>query len=723
MMTGCLLIVVFAACTSEDYESVSDGFPDGDSATVVTMRLQGTVIPFTGDDGTTRATTDWDWQDGAVLYLQFYNGSTRIRGYAVYIESTDSWEVPTWAGTIGTNDKCEVYYFDGADTSNKTNVILRSDNCVYADLNASYVFDNDGVVTVSASLTPQTGRIRFLRATGTKVNNVKVEGITVYAAYDATTNTLSTSGNAIYADVTSTGYTNYINGKFTDASNRQLTISSDAEDFKTLFSRTFSSNVLQTGHSGYMTIPTESVNRGWTMYATTGTQANHNWVDLGLSVLWATTNVGASNPGNYGNYYAWGETIPKNYYNWNNYKYCKSSSSTLTKYCTVSDYGTVDNKTTLEIEDDVARANWGGKWRIPTYDELNELNTKCTWTWTSQNDINGYKVTGPNGNSIFLPAAGYRDDAVPYIYGSSGYYWSSSLNTTNPSDARILYFNSSEHNMFSKDRCYGRSVRPVISLDDFSPDSTPDDSRTFTVTGNGKTVTFTMKLVEAGTFQMGGSDSNAKDYEKPVHTVTLTKDYYMGETEVTQALWYAVMGQKPTSGGSQWSSSYGIGDNYPAYLISYEDCQSFLSSLNSKLSSQLNGMKFNFPTEAQWEFAARGGNSSEGYLYAGSNTIGDVAWYDGNSYEHSNEVKGKKANELGLYDMSGNVWEWCLDWYDSSYYSNSPSTDPVNTTSTSYRVSRGGCWFSIATGCRVANRGGYTPSASNCYLGLRLALQ
>ncbi len=463
MMAACLMITAFAACTSEDYESVPDGFPVGDSTTVVTMHLQGTVTPFTGDDGTTRAATDWTWQDGAVLYLQFYNGSNRIRGHAVYTKSTDSWNVPTWAGTIGTRDKCEVYYFDGADTSSKTNVTLEPGNCVYADLNASYVFDNDGVVTVSASLTPQTGRIRFLRATGTKANNVKVGGITVYSAYDATTNTLSTSGNAIYADVTSTGYTNYINGMFADSSNRQLTIGNDEDGYRNvMFSRTFGSNVLQTGHSGYMTIPTESTNKGWTvMDPTTGTEVGHNWVDLGLSVCWATTNIGATNEGDYGDYYAWGETATKNDYSWSTYKYCQGSETTLTKYCTSSDYGTVDNKTQLDLADDAARQVWGGKWRMPTYDELNELSAQCTWTWTTRNGHNGYLVTGPSGKSIFLPPAGSRSGTGLNIGGSYGYCWSSSLITASPLSARVLYFYGSGHRMDSGSRYYGRSVRPV----------------------------------------------------------------------------------------------------------------------------------------------------------------------------------------------------------------------------------------------------------------------
>ncbi|MBR1448293.1 MAG: SUMF1/EgtB/PvdO family nonheme iron enzyme [Prevotella sp.] len=243
----------------------------------------------------------------------------------------------------------------------------------------------------------------------------------------------------------------------------------------------------------------------------------------------------------------------------------------------------------------------------------------------------------------------------------------------------------------------------------------------FTVLGNGKTVTFKMIKVKPGTFQMGSTSGDSD--EKPVHSVTLTKSYYMGETEVTQALWYAVMGQNPTSGGSTWSSTYGLGDNYPAYYVSYEDCQQFVTKLN-----QMTGQQFRFPTEAEWEFAARGGMKSKGYTYSGSNTIDDVAWYTVNSYDlgssnanyGTHQVKTKSPNELGLYDMSGNVWEWCYDWYGS--YSSSAQTDPTGASSGSYRVYRGGSWLSTASDCRTANRNYIAPTDRNSYLGFRLAL-
>ena len=244
---------------------------------------------------------------------------------------------------------------------------------------------------------------------------------------------------------------------------------------------------------------------------------------------------------------------------------------------------------------------------------------------------------------------------------------------------------------------------------DSQPDDSGQETRTFTVRG----VTCNMKLVEAGTFQMG-STTGLSD-EAPVHSVTITKDYYMGETEVTQALWKAVTGYSPTIDGYSWSSIYGLGDNYPAYYISYEDVQKFITKLNN-----MTGENFRMPTEAEWEFAARGGNKSIGYNYSGSNTIDDVAWYYENSSNTTHTVKTKAANELGIYDMSGNVWEWCSDWYDT--YSSNSQTDPTGPTTGSIRVIRGGGRYGNATSCRCTDRDNGTPSSRYNGLGFRLAL-
>ena len=190
-------------------------------------------------------------------------------------------------------------------------------------------------------------------------------------------------------------------------------------------------------------------------YKPSGTEEGKGYVDLGLpsGIKWATCNVGANSPEEYGDYFAWGETSPKTtYYNWSNYKYCNGDEYSMTKYCRSSEYGTVDNKTTLELSDDAAHVNWGGKWRMPTKAEYDELRSTyyCTWTWTTQNGVNGYRVTSKiNGNSIFLPAAGSYD-----------IYWSSSLGTISCT-AYCVQFNSANVVWANGYRYGGQSVRAV----------------------------------------------------------------------------------------------------------------------------------------------------------------------------------------------------------------------------------------------------------------------
>ncbi len=236
----------------------------------------------------------------------------------------------------------------------------------------------------------------------------------------------------------------------------------------------------------------------------------------------------------------------------------------------------------------------------------------------------------------------------------------------------------------------------------------PVDGDVFTYYVNS--VPFKMVYVGGGTFWMGATDEQAGEYqsnETPVNRVHLSS-YYIGQTEVTQELWREVMGTNPSNflGNLQ----------RPVEQVSWNDCQTFLSRLN-----ELTGMNFRLLTEAEWEFAARGGNKSMGYKYAGSNTVDDVAWYNSNAGHTTHPVATKDPNELGLYDMSGNVHEWCQDWYGT--YTSGEKTNPTGPATGSDRVNRGGGWSSIgATFCRVSNRGYVTPTCSDMSLGLRLAL-
>lgn len=238
-----------------------------------------------------------------------------------------------------------------------------------------------------------------------------------------------------------------------------------------------------------------------------------------------------------------------------------------------------------------------------------------------------------------------------------------------------------------------------------APAKVTASNQTFTANG----VSFTMVYVKGGTFTMGATSEqggDAYEWEKPAHNVTLS-DYYIGQTEVTQQLWQAVMGNNP---------SLFTGDSRrPVEQVSWDDCQNFIRELN-----RITGQKFHLPTEAQWEYAARGGSKSSHSKYSGSHSIDYVAWYDGNSGDKTHPVATKQANELGIYDMSGNVWEWCADWYGT--YGNNAQTNPTGPTSGQSRVLRGGSWYSNARLCRTSNRGNYDPTRRILNYGLRLAL-
>lgn len=247
------------------------------------------------------------------------------------------------------------------------------------------------------------------------------------------------------------------------------------------------------------------------------------------------------------------------------------------------------------------------------------------------------------------------------------------------------------------------------------------------VTVNG--VSFGMIKVKGGTFQMGAPDSDTVAYnlEKPQHIVTLG-DFYIAETEVTQELWQAVMGSNPSYYNTK-------GADYPVENVTWYDCDDFINRLNA-----LTGKRFRMPTEAEWEYAARGGRNSRGYRYSGSNCLDDVAWYwknSGDRYLQGNDsdwkwdtvmnnnccthpVRSKASNEIGLYDMNGNVWEWCNDW--CSTYTADAEKNPRGADSGSVRVVRGGGWYDFERNSRVSQRGKHNPDYhSNCF-GLRIAL-
>ena len=246
---------------------------------------------------------------------------------------------------------------------------------------------------------------------------------------------------------------------------------------------------------------------------------------------------------------------------------------------------------------------------------------------------------------------------------------------------------------------------PIIDDPDPIVNTTSKTKETFTVND----VSFTMVRVVGGTFAMGATEEQGNDAytnEKPTHKVTIST-FSIGETEVTEALWVAVMGSN--------TSFFKDSPDKPMVNVSWMECQEFIKKLNS-----ITGKSFRLPTEAEWEYAARGGNKSRHYKYSGGNNPNEVAWLDSNSGGNTHPVKTKSPNELGIYDMSGNVWEWCMDLYDD--YSSSPQTNPTGASTGTKHINRGGSWDNNARNCRVSYRSSFSPAYRSYFIGLRLAL-
>lgn len=263
-----------------------------------------------------------------------------------------------------------------------------------------------------------------------------------------------------------------------------------------------------------------------------GTGNTPEAVDLGLSVKWASFNLGASKPEGYGDFYAWGETKTKDYYSWSNYSWCKGSKTTLTKYNTDSSYGTVDNKTTLSAEDDAAHVKLGGDWRIPTKAEWKELYSECHWQWTTYNLVAGYLVSGPNGNSIFLPAAGAFEEDELYLRGEYMYYQSSSLFVDEPTWAYQFKGKQDANNHAQYIEGYSReigvSIRPVYGAPKIDEPDEPEDQYPLSITVSGITASecnVTISTQSSDTYYIGIIEKSTWDE----YDATYVCDYYIKE--------------------------------------------------------------------------------------------------------------------------------------------------------------------------------------------------
>ena len=349
-------------------------------------------------------------------------------------------------------------------------------------------------------------------------------------------------------------------------------------------------------------------------------------------------------------------------------------------------------------------ARGGNKSRGYKYSGSSSINNVAWYVDNSDNKTHPVAAKAPNELGIYDMSGNVLEWCNDW-YSSSYYTSESQTNPTGPDSGSTRVRRGGSWN-YSEHTCrvsYRGDTTPSFRYNYLGLRLCLSAEESFTVNG----VSFAMVPVAGGTFTMGATSeqgTNIDSNEKPTHQVTLSS-YMIGKTEVTQALWLAVMGSKP---------SYFRGDNLPVEQVSWDDCQKFITKLNA-----LTGKNFRLPTEAEWEYAARGGNMSQGYKYSGSNEIGDVAWYDNNSGNKTHSVATKAPNELGIYDMSGNLWEWCSDWYGS--YSSTAQTNPTGPDSGSNRIIRGGSWGHDLLDCRVARRGAIGQTSRSIGFGLRLA--
>ena len=313
--------------------------------------------------------------------------------------------------------------------------------------------------------------------------------------------------------------------------------------------------------------------------------------------------------------------------------------------------------------------------------------------------ISDFIVKSPNGGEIYKvgsvhnitwEASGVSNVKIEYTI-NSGASWLPVVASTPANTHSYAWTIPNTVSSLCKVKITGVENNTLVDISDYN----------FSINA---TIDLDMVVVKGGTFAMG-SAAGSND-ETPIHNVTLSS-FQMGKYEVTQKLWQQIMGNNPSTH---------VGDNLPVAGVSWNVAQNFITALNN-----LTGRYFRLPTEAEWEFAARGGVSSGGFTYSGSNTPGDIGWYNGNSSQVPHEVGTKLPNEIGLCDMSGNVTEWCNDWYDANYYGASPSSNPQGPSSGTFRVIRGGYWESDGDGIRVANRSQYLPNSASNYYGLRLA--
>lgn len=661
-------------------------------------------VPSFNEGENTRAVTDY-WADNSCVYLAFTVGASKVDGKAIYNRTEDEWTL-FYNGAIsnGTTANCKAVYFNSSCSDNTEEVSLTPQTATYSDDKASYSKTSEAMM-VNASLRPSTGRIRFM---GDKGKEIHLSGFNHYISYNKGNGNMQGSDGTIDLVVGDSGYTPYIYPYFSTSS-RKMVLAYDNLSFSTECEHP----ILDEGKSGYMEIPTEEKHNGWDMIKMTLPSVSSVTVsDIGVGK--ATFRARLMDNGN--------GTV-------SDCGFCYSTSANPTTADAKISYG----KATGEFGKTVTGLTENTEYHVRSY-AINELGTAYGEDVTFKTQ----EVTLPVLSAVTM---GTISNTFAEVEAAV-----TSLGNGTLVDAGFVYSLNPYPTLDDKLLSCGKNTSLKTTIQGLQPETkyyirayatnqkgtaygaeksftttktVVNPYTTITVETSYGSVQFDMAKVDGGTFTMGAQnssvsqpnyDSDADSDEKPTHSVTLSS-YYIGKTEVTQLLWYVVMGSYPNI-----SSTYGRGDDYPVYNVTYSQCEQFIKKLNT-----LTGKTFRFPTEAEWAFAARGGKNTNGYKYSGNSTVGTVAWYSSNSSNKTHPVAQKTANEINVFDMSGNVWEWCSDWYGN--YSMSSQTDPTGATSGPGHVIRGGAYNDAPTECRVSVRSNAAATSSFTTLGVRLVME
>lgn len=457
---GFFLITCLVSCTNELIEEGCWSSVTNNSEVYVQSMKVCFNKPVFDDSSKTRAVVSEEWKDGDVLYLRFQTENSYIQGKAVYNSNNSNWAV-TFKGELPTEKEhsLQVWYFDGETSEEGDEVILSAFTSLYCDNDGFYLYNNAKELTCVACLKPASSRLRFIGSSGTKVF---IEGLCTFK-YNLKNGTLSHSHiSSIDLTVQSTGSTPYIYVK-RDENNRELCVSDSHNDFCITMNEGF---LKKSGSSGYINIPTLSNHDGWNVYD------HHDYIDLGLpsGTLWATCNVGADAPEDFGNYYAWGEIETKNRYWIDNYKW--GTDQKYTKYVCNGENGLkyfTDNKIKLESEDDVAQVLWRRGWHMPDQNQFKEMVDNCSWNFTTINNIYVFVGTSKlNSNQIILPATNsftYKQFVLPGEYSDFARYWTCDLHDSKYQNDGIAYsFWSDRLDNIAKEynsRYYGQTIRAI----------------------------------------------------------------------------------------------------------------------------------------------------------------------------------------------------------------------------------------------------------------------